>query len=184
MLANELLLLPHVHRDGRPARLDSREAMLKGGSRGSAVVPGEPDKSLLVEAIRQTNEKLKMPMGGKLKDSEIEDLVAWIKAGATWPTAPAANPVSKNGDKYVIPAERKSFWSLVPLAEPKAPVVKDPKWAKSNIDRFVLARLEKEGMKPMRAASRHDLIRRASLDLDRTAADGGRNCGIREGFIA
>jgi mono/diheme cytochrome c family protein len=146
-------------------RLDSREAMLKGGSRGSAVVPGDPDKSLLVEAVRQTNEKLKMPMGGKLKDSEIDDLVTWIKAGATWPAAPAANPVSKNSDKYVIPAERKSFWSLLPLAEPKPPVVKDPKWAKTNIDRFVLARLEKEGMKPVRAASRHDLIRRASLDL-------------------
>jgi mono/diheme cytochrome c family protein len=151
-------------------RLDSRDAMLKGGSRGTALVPGDPDKSVLITAVRQTDPKLKMPMGGKLKDSEIEDLVAWVKAGAVWPAAPAAvSSVSpgapKSGDKYVIAPERKNFWSLVPLAEPKPPVVKDPRWAKTDIDRFVLARLEKESLKPVHTASRHDLIRRASLDL-------------------
>ena len=146
-------------------RLDSREAMLKGGSRGASIVPGDPEKSLLVAAIRQTDEKLKMPMGGKLKDSEIEDLVAWIKAGAVWPATAAINPTARSGDKYVIPAERKNFWSLLPLAEPKTPAVKDAHWPKTTIDHFVLARLEKEGMKPARPASRHDLIRRASLDL-------------------
>jgi hypothetical protein len=146
-------------------RLDSREAMLKGGSRGSAVTPGDPEKSLLVTAIRQADEKLKMPMGGKLKDSEIEDLVAWIKAGAAWPATAAVNPANRSAEKYVIPAERKSFWSLVPLAEPQAPAVKDLRWPKTSIDRFVMARLEKEGIKPVKAASRHDLIRRAYLDL-------------------
>src|SRR5450432_907763 len=145
-------------------RLDSRDAMMKGGSRGPAVVAGDPDKSLLVEAIRQTNDKLKMPMGGKLKDSEIEDLAAWVKAGALWPTATAAvKAAGMTG--YVIPAERKKFWSLVPLAEPQLPPVKDAKWPKTAIDRFVLARLEKDSMKPVRAATRHDLIRRATLDL-------------------
>jgi hypothetical protein len=146
-------------------RLDSRDAMLKGGSRGPSIVPGDPDKSLLVTAVRQTDEKLKMPMGGKLKDAEIEDLVAWIRAGATWPSAPAASPISKTGDEYVIPAERKNFWSLLPLNEPAAPAIKDPRWAKTAIDRYVLARLEKEGLKPVHPATRHDLIRRASLDL-------------------
>src|SRR6266542_6099196 len=62
-------------------RLDSREAMLKGGKRGPALVPGDPDKSLLVSAVKQADANLKMPMGGKLKDSEIEDIVAWVKAG-------------------------------------------------------------------------------------------------------
>src|SRR5580698_9092618 len=66
-------------------RLDSREAMLKGGSRGPSLVPGDPDKSVLIQAVRQTDPKLKMPMGGKLKDTQIEDLVAWVKAGAVWP---------------------------------------------------------------------------------------------------
>src|SRR5580700_2968351 len=66
-------------------RLDSRDALLKGGARGTAIVAGDPDKSLLIQAVRQTDEKLKMPMGGKLKDSEIADLAAWVKAGAVWP---------------------------------------------------------------------------------------------------
>ena len=70
-------------------RLDSAEAMLKGGTRGPAITPGDPDKSLLIEAVRQTNAGLKMPMGGKLKDTEIADLSAWIKAGANWPKAAA-----------------------------------------------------------------------------------------------
>ena len=146
-------------------RLDSREAMLKGGSRGAAVTPGDPEKSLLITAVRQTDEKLKMPMGGKLKDSEIEDLVAWIKAGAPWPAGTSASAAATSSGKYVISEERKKFWSLAPVAEPKAPATKDARWPKTAIDRFVLARLEKEDMRPVHTASRRDLIRRASLDL-------------------
>src|SRR5215469_7510939 len=144
-------------------RLDSAEAMVKGGSRGPAVTPGDPDKSLLILAVRQTDSSLKMPMGGKLKDSEIADLTAWVKAGVVWPkTAPVA---ASNGGKYVIAPERKKFWSLVPLSAPPIPPVKDAKWAKTDIDRFILAKLEKEGLRPVVPASKHDLIRRAALDL-------------------
>ena len=104
-------------------RLDSAEAMVKGGSRGPAVTPGDPDKSLLILAVRQTDSSLKMFMGGKLKDSEIADLTAWVKAGAVWPkTAPVA---TSNGGKSVIAPERKKFWSLVPLSAPPIPPVKD-----------------------------------------------------------
>src|SRR5580698_674053 len=93
-------------------RLDSHEAMLKGGTRGAAIVPGDPDKSLLIQAVRQTDAKLKMPMGGKLKDSEIADLAAWVKAGAVWPanTAPPASPATANkpAGKYTITAEQRN----------------------------------------------------------------------------
>jgi mono/diheme cytochrome c family protein len=65
-------------------RLDSSEAMLKGGTRGPAITPGDPDKSLLISAVLQTDPNLKMPMGGKLKDSEVADLAAWVKAGTVW----------------------------------------------------------------------------------------------------
>ncbi|MGO9259809.1 MAG: DUF1549 domain-containing protein [Bryobacteraceae bacterium] len=150
-------------------RLDSREGLLKGGSRGAAVAPGDPDNSLLIKAIRQTDGTLTMPQGGKLKDNEIEDLVAWVKGGAVWPASAAsadtANTAAKTGDKYVIPPERKKFWSLLPLQQPPPPQVRDARWPKTNIDRFVLARLEKDGMKPVRPANKHDLIRRATLDL-------------------
>ena len=147
-------------------RLDSRESMLKGGSRGPSLVPGDPDKSILIEAVRQTDPKLKMPMGAKLKASEVEDLVAWVKAGAVWPKAAAPlTTTTKTDGKYVIPPERKVFWSLLPLKDPQPPAVKDAKWPKSPIDKFILARLEKDGMKPVRPASKHDLLRRATLDL-------------------
>jgi len=144
-------------------RLDSRESMLKGGSRGPSLVAGDPDKSILIQAVRQTDPKLKMPMGGKLKDSEVADLAAWVKAGAAWPQAPA--PITTTSGKYVISPERKAFWSLLPLKDPQPPPVKDAKWPKSPIDKFILARLEKDGMKPVRPANKHDLLRRATLDL-------------------
>src|SRR5215471_1566803 len=149
-------------------RLDSAEAMLKGGSRGPAVVPGDPDKSLLITAVRQTLPDLKMPLGGKLKDSEVADLTAWVKAGAPWPKAAAlaaADSTASAGEKYVIAPERKKFWSLLPLSTPAVPQVKGAKWAKTDIDRFVLANLEKQGLKPVAPASKRDLIRRATLDL-------------------
>src|SRR5262245_9654378 len=83
-------------------RLDSREAMLKGGTRGPAIVPGDPEKSVLVRAIRQTDANLKMPMGSKLKDSETADLVAWIAAGAVWPATTAPTSAKQSGDQYKI----------------------------------------------------------------------------------
>jgi truncated hemoglobin YjbI len=147
-------------------RLDSAEAMLKGGMHGAAIVPGDPDKSLLITAVRQTREDLKMPLGGKLTDAEVADLTAWVKAGAPWPKAAAA--VQNGGpapSKYTISPQRKKFWSFLPLSAPAVPAVKDTKWPKTNIDRFVLANLEKQGLKPVAPASKHDLIRRASLDL-------------------
>ena len=149
-------------------RLDSAEAMLKGGSRGPAVVPGDPDKSLLITAVRQSLPELKMPLGGKLKDSEVADLTAWVKAGALWSKAAvpaAAASTASAGEKYVIAPERKKFWSLLPLSTPAFPRMKDAKWAKTDIDRFVLANLEKQGLRPVAPAGKRDLIRRATLDL-------------------
>src|SRR5215471_6117249 len=66
-------------------RLDSREAMLRGGKSGPAIVPGDPEKSLLVMAIRQTGD-LKMPKGGKLPQDQIDAIVQWIRTGAVWPS--------------------------------------------------------------------------------------------------
>ncbi len=145
-------------------RLDSREDMIKGGQRGVAVVPGDPDNSLLIKAIRQTDPALKMPLGGKLKDSEVANFAAWVKAGAVWPKT-VVSATAKPGDKYVISPSRRSFWSFLPLQNPPTPEVKDTKWAKTEIDRFVLAKLDHEGIKPVGPATKLDLLRRASLDL-------------------
>ena len=109
--------------------------MLKGGSRGPAIVPGDPEKSLLIQAVRQTDPNLKMPMGGKLKDAEIADLVAWVKAGASWP---GLRRIAK-AEKYVITPERETSGPSSRSRDPKPPAVKDPRWPKTAIDRFVLA---------------------------------------------
>jgi mono/diheme cytochrome c family protein len=146
-------------------RLDTLDGMKKGGKRGPAVVPGDVENSLLVKAVRQTDPSLKMPYGGKLKDSEIADLEAWVKAGAAWPASSASAATSRKDGKYVISPERRNFWSFLPLKDPALPPVKDTRWPKTGIDQFVLARLEKEGIKPVAPASKHDLLRRAYLDL-------------------
>ena len=142
-------------------RLDSREAMLRGGKSGPAIVPGEPDKSLLIQAVRQTG-ALKMPKGGKLPQAQIDALVEWVRTGAAWP-ASKPMPAAK-GDVTIDPA-RRAFWSFQPLHPTSAPTVKDARWPQTDIDRFILARLEKEGLAPVTPADRRTLIRRATLDL-------------------
>ncbi len=141
-------------------RMDSRAALLKGGATGPALVPGDPEKSLLIRAVRQT-EALKMPKGGRLAKAEIDTLVEWIRDGAIWPDSGVA--VTKTKD-FITP-ERRKFWSFVPLAKPAVPTPRDAAWAKTDIDRFILARLEKENLKPAKAASRRVWLRRAALDL-------------------
>ncbi len=151
----------HTNSASGGLRVDSREALLKGGGSGPAIVPGDPEKSLLIKAVRQTDPHLQMPMGGKLKDAEIADLATWVKAGAVWPTS---GKVVANG-KYVISPEQKNFWSFVPLKKVTVPEVKDTAWAKTDIDKFILAKLESQNLKPVNRASKLELIRRATLDL-------------------
>ena len=146
-------------------RLDALDGMKKGGKRGPAIVPGDVENSLLIKAVRQTDPALKMPYGGKLKASEIADLEAWVKAGAAWPVSTASAATSRSDGKYFISPERRNFWAFLPLKTPEEPAVKDSRWPKTVIDRFVLARLEKEGMKPVGPANKHDLLRRAYLNL-------------------
>src|ERR1700691_6466216 len=126
-------------------RVDSRERLLQGGKSGPAVLPGDPDKSLLIQALRQTGD-LKMPKGGKLKPAEVQALAEWVKAGAPWPEAKVtAAPSTPN---KVITPEQRAFWSFQPLKDEAIPAVKEKSWAKTNIDHFVLAKLEAKGMKP------------------------------------
>src|SRR5436190_1540220 len=125
-------------------RLDSRDAMLKGGKSGPALIPGQPDESRLIQAIRQTDPKKRMPMGGKLKENEITALAAWVKMGAPWSEAPAVS----TRQNFRIDPIRRQFWSLQPIREPATPAVTAAAWPKNPIDRFVLAKLEAAGLKP------------------------------------
>jgi mono/diheme cytochrome c family protein len=143
--------------------LDSREAMLRGGKRGPAVMPGDPESSLLVKAVRHTDPSLKMPPSGRLADNEVQDLVNWVKSGAVWPAARATTAPA--GSRYVITSEQRSWWAFQPVRKPDLPAVRDAAWRVRPVDRFVAAALEKKGLKPNPPADKRALLRRAYFDL-------------------
>jgi mono/diheme cytochrome c family protein len=152
----------HQERASGGLSLNSRADLLKGGASGPAIVPGDPEKSLLLTAVHQTG-TLKMPKGGKLTDAEVATLSDWVRMGAPWPVTAAPVVTGK-----VITDEMRQWWSFIPLQEPAVPEIKDPAlrgWAKTDIDHFVLATLEEKGMKPAPMADKRTLIRRATLDL-------------------
>ena len=139
-------------------RIDSREALLKGGRRGSAIVIGRPEESLLIKAVTHTHETLRMPKDApKLKEQEINDLSQWIKDGAHWPVTTAAK------NDYLIKPEHKAFWSFQPVHTPAIPIVK----GKTNnaIDAFLLAKLEANNLSFNAPADKRTLLRRATYDL-------------------
>lgn len=155
-------------------RVDSREALLKGGARGPSIVAGDPNTSLLVKSIR--HQELKMPIGGKLKDHEILAFEEWIRKGAPWPESTSAKVLS-GSDRYRELAQ--SHWSFQRV---KAPVpLPNAKGAETPIDRFILSKLEGSGLAPAKPADRRTLIRRLSyvltglpptaMDVDRFVAD-------------
>lgn len=138
--------------------LDTHDAVRKGGESGAAVVPGNPEESLLIQAIK--HETYEMPPGDKLPDSVISDFEEWVKMGAPDPrTGKAA------GSKKVSLAEARSFWAFRRPVQPAIPEVQDSKWPKSEIDRFILSKLEAKQLHPVRDADRETLIRRVYFDL-------------------
>lgn len=143
--------------------LDTRDGTLKGGENGPAVVPGDLDKSLLITAMRWHDADTGMPpknKGGKLPDSVIADFEQWVKMGAPDPREGVAS-VTKTYD----PEAAKSWWAYQPLTKPSVPQPKDASWARTDIDRFILAKLEEKNLKPVADADAATLTRRLYLDL-------------------
>ena len=138
--------------------LDTREAMRKGGDSGPAVVPGKPEDSLLIAAIR--HESIEMPPKGKLPDQVVADFVKWVQIGAPDPRdgrAPAGSIIN-------LEAARRS-WVYQPPKLPQRPEVSDTNWPRGDIDRLVLATLEGNGLRPAAPADKRTLVRRAAYDL-------------------
>ena len=109
-------------------RLDSLAAMLRGNSGGPVLVPGAPEKSRIVEAIRYDG-KVKMPPSGKLKSEEIEALAAWIGMGAPWPGArvsDAAREAARSG-QFVTTDEQRRHWAFRPVRRPPVPTIQQPR---------------------------------------------------------
>ena len=152
-------------------RLDTRDAMLKGGDSGPAVVPGDADSSLLIRAVRYLDSDYEMPPAGKLKDEDIALLERWVAMGAPDPRVEGAAAVGYSpGTVHRWTSEdiaraKENHWAYKPLSSPEAPATKNRDWARSPIDSFILAGLEEKNLAPARDADPATLLRRASLDL-------------------
>ncbi len=143
--------------------LDTREGLLKGGDLGAAIVPGEPDKSLLIQAIRYSDENLQMPPKekGQLAADVVADFEAWVKRGAPDPRTGPSTPAAKTID---IQAARQRWPYTLPV-EPPIPTVKGASWPRNPIDNFILAKLEAQGLAPAGDAVSRTLLRRVTYDL-------------------
>jgi hypothetical protein len=146
--------------------VDSLEGLLKGGDTGPAVVPGNPDKSLLVTAIRYSHEDLQMPPKEPLTKPQVAAFEQWVKMGAPDPRVggAAAAAVAKTAAAYDYDAA-KQFWSFKPVAAPAVPPVASPEWSQNDVDRFILAKMQEKGLTPVAPADKRTLIRRATYDL-------------------
>lgn len=114
-------------------RLDSEAAMFKGGKSGPAIVAGDAASSLLMQTVRQTHSRLKMPPQGRLRPEELADLAAWIDRGAAWPRTAAAKPSAT----VQISGEQRAFWAFQPIRKPAVPHPRNGTSAQTNIDKLL-----------------------------------------------
>lgn len=143
--------------------LDRKAGWMEGGDSGPVIVPGKPDESLLVQMIRHDPDVEAMPPKSKLSDAQIRDFEEWVRMGAPDPREGKAGGTAATDDFDL--EERKKWWSLQPVQAVTVPVVKDEDWPRADLDRFLLAELEKRNWKPAAEADRVTLLRRASVVL-------------------
>jgi hypothetical protein len=144
--------------------LDHREGARKGGESGPAIVPGKPNHSLLIKAIRFTNDSLQMPPKGKLPAKVIADFEAWVKRGAYDPRDKPPQTKVENSWEETL-QERSRWWSLQPVQRPPTPMSRDAGGSAHAVDRFLLAKQETSGLKPAEIADPRTLARRLSFVL-------------------
>ncbi|RMF42043.1 MAG: DUF1549 domain-containing protein, partial [Planctomycetota bacterium] len=148
-------------------RVDSLPALLEGGERGPAIIPGNSQASLLFHAVNHSEADLQMPEGEKLAAEEIKILIDWIDDGAYWPgqQIQIQQRAREEDDQPLITEEDRRFWAFQPPGRVALPTVDDPSWCRSPIDYFVLAELERHGLRPAPPADRRTLARRLYYDL-------------------
>lgn len=143
--------------------LDARSGWRRGGDSGPAVVPGKPDDSLLIKAVRRTTPDLAMPPDEKLPQEEIDVLVDWVRRGAPDPRKSAAGEAAGAWQEQL--ARRSQWWSWQPVRNPATPDVDDPAWSFDPLDRFVAREHQSHGLAPAADADRRTLARRLSFAL-------------------
>ncbi len=143
--------------------LDTREGARRGGDSGAAVVPGNLDDSILIQAVRYTDKDFAMPpekSGGKLPDAVIKDFETWVKMGAADPRE-GSSAVAKKFSKE----DAKNWWAFQPPKAQPVPQPKNAAWAHGDADRFLLAALEEKKLKPVGDVEPATLLRRIYFDL-------------------
>ncbi|MDG2134226.1 MAG: PSD1 and planctomycete cytochrome C domain-containing protein [Phycisphaerales bacterium] len=148
-------------------RLDTHTQLLVGGDTGPAIVPGDPDASLLIQAVRYDDPGLEMPPRGRLTNDEIALLEEWVLRGAPMPSAPVLDVDPGNEHRWTeddIEAGR-DHWAYRPVERPALPEVSDPHWPLNEVDRFVLADLDRRGLAPVGPATATTWLRRVTFDL-------------------
>lgn len=146
-------------------RVDGREHLLAGGSSGPAIVPGDADESLLVQAVRRTSSDLEMPPKTELAADAVADLARWIEMGAPWPKATAEERATPAAQRPRDLSTAREFWSFRPPQRATPPATKDATWAWSDVDRFLLASMESKGVAPVADADDRTWLRRVTFDL-------------------
>jgi hypothetical protein len=144
-------------------QLDSRGALRKGGDSGPVVVPGKPEQSRLLKAVSYTDFHLRMPPAGKLPDAVIDDFRAWIAMGA--PDPRTEETAARRGPAGIDLERGRRFWAFQPLGSPAVPTPRRSDWARTDVDRFLLAKLEDKQLSPAPEASRRAWLRRVTFNL-------------------
>jgi Protein of unknown function (DUF1549)/Protein of unknown function (DUF1553)/Planctomycete cytochrome C len=149
--------------------LDTRDGIRAGGDRGPTIVPGKPDDSVLINAIRQVGQ-LHMPpdsRGGPLPDEVIADFEKWVKDRAADPrdSAKIVSARAAKPEKVYDWDKERGYWAFHKPNLVAPPKVADEKWPKGEIDHFVLAKLEEKGLQPVRDADKRTLVRRVYYDI-------------------
>lgn len=145
--------------------VDSRAALLKGGDSGPAIVPGRPEKSRFIEAIGYKDVELRMPPRAKLPETAITDLTAWVKNGAPWPGVDNAAKAGTARAEFDLPQRKAKHWAWRLVRPQPPPAVVHAGWPRQPVDRFILAKLEANDLKPAPPADRRTLLRRLYFDL-------------------
>jgi hypothetical protein len=148
-------------------RVDIGISIFAGGSDGPVIIPGHPEKSLLIERVKSADAKKRMPQetDEALPPEEVAILETWIKNGAAWPDETEKLPQTPARLAAAYPKLRAHYWSWQPLTDPAIPAVADNSWSSTNIDHFILAKLEEKKLAPVKDADPATLIRRLSYDL-------------------
>ena len=145
-------------------RLDYREGLIEGGESGAAIVPGDPDASLLIKSVRY--ESYEMPPAGKIAEEEIGSLVEWVKQGAPWPDEPMPERAKKNIEGFDLAARKAAHWAWKPIRDidpPPPPLESDE--SIEPIDLFIFEKLRRAGLQTAGSIDRYGLARRLYFDL-------------------